>query len=140
MLLIEKSWWAIFIVLLACGKGNGGTDVVDLAKPVFVAATIANGAEDVAAGEQTIVLTYDQNVTLPNAAGITLNGGTVGKASAAFKELRIVVDLQRATSYTLIVPANSIKGPGGLGADEVQLSFRTKGTIDTEIATALVTQ
>ena len=140
MLLIEKSWWAIFIVLLACGKGNGGTDVVDLAKPVFVAATITNGAEDVAAGEQTIVLTYDQNVTLPNAAGITLNGETVGKASAAFKELRVVVDLQRATSYTLIVPANSIKGPGGLGADEVQLSFRTKGTIDTEIATALVTQ
>lgn len=141
-----KGYYSRFVIgvvalfFFACGKGDDGDDNPDVVKPTFVTASIPNGAEDVVAGEQTVVITFDQNITLPDASGITLNEKAVRNAVAAFKELRVGVDLQKATTYTLTISANTVKGPTGLGADEVRISFQTKGEVDRVIKTELVVE
>lgn len=123
---------------LSCSKDGEDRDNIVLQKPIVVSTSITNEADNVVVGEQIITITFDQNIILSNANNIQLNGGTVKQASVAFKELRIYVDLLSATSYVLHIPTNNIKGPTGLGAVAVTLSFKTRGSTEQNITEQLV--
>lgn len=124
--------------MLSCSEDDGAVDGGILQKPKVVSSSIVDGAEDVVSGAQTITFTFDQNITLGNNSNIQLNGTAVQQAGAAFKELRILVELKRATSYTLHIPKDLVKGPTGVGADELILHFSTRGSADQTIVTQLV--
>ncbi|MDR2859603.1 MAG: Ig-like domain-containing protein, partial [Mediterranea sp.] len=114
-----------FLFFFACSSKEDDKIIEDEA-PILLSSTPADGANNLSDGEITIILTYDQNIILLTPHEITLNGEKVVDATAAFQELRIKVILQKGTQYTLIVPAGKIKGPTGLFADLISISFETK--------------
>ena len=127
------------LCFLACddSKGNGGE--IDIKKPLLLSSTPSNEEKNVGTGDVVIVLTFDQNVTLVNPSEITLNNENIVSATAAFKELKISVTLEKATQYKLLVPAGKIKGPTGLLADKIEINFTTRGSLDETISKTLCT-
>lgn len=140
---IRPRWTMIclsFLTMTCCGKTTGAADPISgVEKPKIVSSTLTDGDEGVPAGEQTFLLVFDQNITLPQPSNIKLNGKSIQGASAAFKELRIPLELVKSTDYILVIGANSIKGPTGLFADALEISFRTSSVAVGEINTQLVT-
>ncbi len=136
-------YWVLFVCvtfffLIACNDKDSTADENHLEPPVFVSSDPATGTVLTTTGEVDIVLIYDQNITLDTPHGITLNGEEVLHTYAAYKELKVTVELVKGTAYTLIVPSGVIKGPAGLYADQVILSFETREAVTQEIKTSLV--
>lgn len=129
---------ATLLFVVSCSKNNGDKNNTVLQKPVVVSTSIPNGADNVVPGTHTITITYDQNVTLSSGHRVQLNASDATQTSAAFKELRVQVELERATSYILRIPQNTVKGPTGVGGDEVVLAFQTRGNTDQNITAQLV--
>ncbi|KAA6341533.1 Mannan Endo-1 4-beta-mannosidase, partial [termite gut metagenome] len=119
-------FFAFVFIIYSCSSDDINLVVKEDEAPILLSSTPADGANNLSDGEITIILTYDQNITLLTPHEITLNGEKVVSATAAFQELRIKVILQKGTQYTLIVPSGKIKGPTGLFADLISLSFETK--------------
>lgn len=119
--------WALSLLLLflvACDKENE-EDKVQLEKPKPVSTDPSAGSDNVSIGEQTLVITFDQNVLLATPHGITLNGSMVEDAFTTLKDLKIKVVLEASTTYRLVVPAGKVKGPTGETADEISFAFST---------------
>lgn len=125
-------------VFVTC-RDSGDEENPELEKPKLLSSVPANGSENVSTGEQTILLTFDQNIVLAVPHEIRLNGKEVVNASAAFKELRVTVALERATSYSLVIPAGKVKGPTGVFTDEITVRFTTRGSTGSSIRKTLVT-
>ena len=132
-------WLYIVFLSFSCSKGNPNQEITDAPQPLLISSSLKDGADDVPIGENTIILQFDQNIVLDQQRGIQLNGQTVEQVYAAFKELKITVHLQGGTRYTLNIPEQTIKGPRGAFAAEIQLSFTTDDFHDPDIGTALVT-
>lgn len=128
---------ALFFVFVTCSDG-GDEKIPELEKPKLVSSVPADASENVSTGEQVILLTFDQNIVLATPHEIRLNGNEVSKASAAFKELKVTADLEKATSYTLVIPAGKVKGPTGVSADEITVRFTTRGNASSTINKTLV--
>lgn len=124
--------------LMACSDEENGNNI-ELKKPTLVSSVPTEGSDLIVPGEQVLLLTFDQNIVLSTPHSILLNGVEVLEASAAFKELKIKVKLEEATSYTLEVPAGRVKGPTGVGADAVTLRFATRGSKNSTVKRTLVT-
>lgn len=128
---------ALLFVFVTCSDG-GDEKIPELEKPKLVSSVPADGSENVSTGEQTILLTFDQNIVLASPHEIRLNGGEVTKAAAAFKELTVTAALEKATAYTLVIPAGKVKGPTGVSADEITVRFTTRGSANSTINKTLV--
>lgn len=133
---------AFCISLLFVGCYDDCTKVVVIMPdPVqLVSSSPANGATDIAAGDLTIVLTYDQYVFCPSAAKevIQIPGATVQAASSKANQLTVQVSgLEKGKQYQLTVPVGAIWGPAQVEVNEVVLSFTT--VQDTPMTTQLVT-
>lgn len=139
---LSRSWICLFVLtfLLSCSKEQDERENVVLEKPLLVSSSIADLAENIVSGSQVIILTFDQNITAPKVDDIRLNGRELKEVRAAFKEIRIQVELERATKYVLHIPANTVKGPTGMGANEITITFSTRGASDQIISTQLVTK
>lgn len=124
---------------MMCGNDGAGKKVL-LEKPVLTTSFPLNGGQNIPTGEQTLILTFDQNITLESQHQIVLNEKSVSNASAASKELKISAILAESTGYTLTIPSGAVKGPTGVGADEIKIVFTTKGSEIVEIEKNLVSQ
>ena len=130
--------WGLVCLLVGCGRNENGT-TFELEKPKLVASVPAEGGADVVEGEQVLLLTFDQNIVLSTPHQISLNGKEVTKAVAAYKELKVIVQLEESTAYTLVIPAGKVKGPTGVGADKISIRFTTRESVSGTVKTTLVT-
>lgn len=136
--------FATLLALTACGgdSDSGSTPSVEMEAPVMISSTPANGAIDIPAGNLTIKMTYDQNITSPNNTHSSVsidNGASITSVSAAFKVLTIeVTGLAKGKTYTVRVPKGVVLGPTQLEANQVAVSFSTVEEI--ALSNKLVTQ
>lgn len=107
--------------------------------PLLVSSSIVSGAQDVTYGLQTIKLTFDQNIILADKDAVLLNGMKLTDVDAAFKELKINVQLMHTTTYVLQILSTAIKGPTGIYAEAMTITFNTISEPQQYIQTDLVT-
>lgn len=131
--------FSTFLLFISCSSGENDPAVAEGEVPALVSSVPSDGTKDLSVGEITIILTYDQNITLVNPHEIKINGNDVESASAAFKELTVKAILGKGTIYTLTIPSGKVKGPTGLLAAQVSISFQTKSPVSYDIPSTLVT-
>ena len=123
------SLFSALLLLWSCG-GSDSPEEIELEAPQLVSSTPANGATEVADGDLTLTLTYDQNVTSPSATHsqvtISGDGAVVESLSAAYKNVTVkVTGLLKGCTYELTVPKGVVLGPTKLEAATVRVSFKT---------------
>lgn len=126
--------------LFACGSdgAGNGSDEPQLSAPNLVSSTPVNGATNISDGDLDVILTYDQNVTVPSAGhgGVTVSGATVENVSAYLKKVTIRLSgLERGVNYKLIVSKGVVLGPTKVEAPQVTISFSTVNTPEVEPVT-----
>lgn len=117
----------IYFLLSSCGSDDA-PDVPVLDAPRLVESVPANGAMNLSAGNLTVVLTYDQKVTLLSDAHskMTINGATVSEVSVSLTKVNIQVSgLEHGKSYELVVPQGVVLGPTGVEVPRTAISFST---------------
>ncbi|MEN6588771.1 MAG: glycosyl hydrolase [Proteiniphilum sp.] len=117
----------LLFLFLACSSGGKEPAATD--PPRLLTSDPAQGQDDVAEGTTEITLRFDQNVTLAPSPLITLNGVRIADLRPGTGgELKFVVPpLEPATTYTLVVPGNTVKGPTSVYLPaEIRLTFKTR--------------
>ena len=117
----------MMLSVLSCSRNGEEPPIGD--PPQLLSSDPAEGRTDVAEGISELTLRFDQNVTLTPSPRITLNGEQVSNLRPGLGgELKMtVLPLQLATSYTLLIPANTVKGPTGIFiSTDIRLSFKTR--------------
>lgn len=115
------------VLAIACSGGGDEPPVGN--PPQLLSSDPANGQTDVAEGITEITLRFNQNVTLGTSRLITLNEHLVSNLRPGLNgELKLTVPpLQPATDYTLLIPAQTVKGSTGLfNASEIRITFQTR--------------
>lgn len=133
--------FVLLAILAGCSAGGGDTPEPTLDAPSLVSSTPGDGATDIASGNITIVLTYDQNVTSPSSGHnlVTLGDATINSVSASLTKVTIeATGLEKGMTYELIVPAGVVLGPTKVGAPEVRIQFTTAAGPTANITTSLV--
>ena len=123
--------WVLLISLIFAVSCNGGSKEpeVEIPAPQLLSANPSNGAVGVSENTTEITLVFNENVTLKTPHNITVNGTAVSKASPGInRDITIVLpELKTATTYTLIIPANTVKGPTGVYIqNEIKSVFTTR--------------
>jgi mannan endo-1,4-beta-mannosidase len=115
------------LLVVSCSSGGDESPVGE--PPQLVSSDPANGETDVAEGITAITLRFNMNVTLAPSSLITLNGQPVTNLWRGQEgELKMTVPpLLPGTDYTLLVPAQTVKGPTGLSnPSEIRITFKTR--------------
>ena len=134
--------FVIILFFISCAENGNGDDPA-LDPPVLETSYPEDGATNVTAGDITITLTFDQNVTSPSSTHsmVTIGSATISKITANLKEVKIeVTGLAEENSYELIVPKGVILGSTKVEAAEIRVSFTTKGPFVLNITTTLATE
>lgn len=122
----------MLMILSACSGDSDSptTPEVELKAPVLISSTPTNGATDIAAGELTILLTFDQNIKSLSSKHDQIsidNGASITSVRTAFKELTIqVTGLVRNKTYTLRIAKGVVVGPTELEVAQITISFSTE--------------
>ena len=136
---IVSSLFVLLMTVTACSEG-GDDNEPTLNAPALVSTDPEDGATDIVAGDITIVLTYDQNVTSPSSGHslVTLGDATVSGVSASLTKVKIkATGLEEGMDYELIVPAGVVLGPTKIEAPEITIHFSTVAVINVNITTSL---
>ena len=115
------------LLVVSCSSGGDESSVGE--PPQLVSSDPANGETDVAEGITAITLLFNMNVTFAPSSLITLNGQPVTNLWRGQEgELKMTVPpLLPGTDYTLLVPAQTVKGPTGLSnPSEIRITFKTR--------------
>ena len=132
---------ALFALFISsCSSGSNLDDPFMVDPPQLVSSTPEDGALDLAVGDITIVLTYDQNVTSPSSGHslVTLGNATINSVSANLKEVIIkVTGLEQGLTYKLVVPVGVVLGPTKVEAPEVSIQFSTIAASSVDITASL---
>ncbi|PTN10134.1 glycosyl hydrolase [Mangrovibacterium marinum] len=142
---MKKLMYTLCCLILVAGglwscSSSDGDDPVVLDPPALVSSSPVDGATGIAAGEITLVLTFDQNVTSPSAlqSTVSLDGATISSFSARLTTVTIQASgLQKGNSYELVIPAGVIQGPTKVGTSEITIHFSTEEEVVSEITTSL---
>lgn len=121
------AFFGIYSLLGSCSN-DSPTDIPPLEAPHLVESTPVNGAEEIPAGNLTIVLTYDQRVTVLSDARekITMDGAIISDISVSLTKVNIQVSgLVKGRKYELVVPQGIVLGPTGIEAPGLSLSLNT---------------
>lgn len=120
----------LHLILLPVSSCSGGEEEPPVGDPPqLLSSDPADGRTDVVEGSSELTLRFDQNVTLAPSPQITLNGEQVSNLRPGIGgELKMtVLPLQPATNYTLLIRANTVKGPTGIFiSTDIRLSFKTR--------------
>lgn len=119
----------LILLLPAISCSDGGDESPAADPPQLLSSSPGNGQDDVGDGLTEIILSFNQNVTLASSPVVTLNGEPITDLRPGTGgELKIIVPpLEPATSYTLVVAGNTIKGPSGVFLPtEIRLLFSTR--------------
>ena len=126
---------AFFFALLAvsCGGSEETQDpIVEVPGPALVSVSPADGTGDITASSLTVVFTFDQNVlcSAEGQNGIKANEGAfISSVSPSGANLSVLVSgLSRGKSYTLTLPAGTVKGykQNQKGSAAITYRFSTK--------------
>ncbi|MDO4163403.1 MAG: glycosyl hydrolase [Bacteroides sp.] len=114
---------------VACDDDDEYT-VTEVDTPVLQSSSPSDGATGISTTLSTITLTFDKNIFFAssNADQITLNGESVSSALVYGSSSTLTItppSLERATTYTLSIPAGLITGPGSKPVDAISISFTT---------------
>jgi mannan endo-1,4-beta-mannosidase len=115
------------LMVISCSSGGDEPPVGE--PPQLISSDPADGETDVAEGITEITLRFNMNVTLAPSSLITLNGQKVTNLwRGSGGELKMTVPpLLPDTDYTLLVPAQTVKGPTGLSnPSEIRITFKTR--------------
>ncbi len=115
------------LMVISCSSGGDEPPVGE--PPQLVSSDPANGETDVAEGITAITLRFNMNVTLAPSSLITLNGQPVTNLWRGQEgELKMTVPpLLPGTDYTLLVPAQTVKGSTGLSnPSEIRITFKSR--------------
>lgn len=118
----------VFLLVLFYSCKNSNDSIPETSAPELISSTPANDATDVPIYTKEIVLIFNENVTLKSGYEITLNGVALTDVRPGIqKNLQIFLpELKEGTTYELIIPANTIKGPtGAFISTEIRLTFTT---------------
>ncbi|MFC2493324.1 MAG: glycoside hydrolase family 26 protein [Prevotella sp.] len=104
--------------------------------PAFVG---VSPQENIKAGLDSIVVTYDKNVFFASSQyqRITLNGQPVVSANVigSSNKLLLMANIVRGESYELVIPEGVVSGPNNMPAPEVKATLKAQSQ---QITTALV--
>ena len=131
---------ALFFLTVGCSGGGDDNDIPVLDPPSLLSSDPADGATNISAGDMTIVLTFDQNVTSPSAghSSVTLGDAVINSVSASLTKVTIMVSgLAQGMTYELVVPAGVVQGPTKVEAPGVSIHFSTVAPVSHEITTTL---
>lgn len=144
--IVYKCIYSVIVGLLlitmvaACGDDDG--DETELDPPLLVSSTFEDGASDIAVGDMTISLTFDQNVFCPSSghSSITLGDATINNILVRLSVITIEVSgLVAGTEYTLMIPVGVIQGPTYVSNEAFSISFSTIEETSVDIDVELVT-
>jgi len=139
--IVTSLFFALFaLFIFSCSSGSNSDDPLVADPPQLVSSTPGDGVTDVAVGDITIVLTYDQNVTSPSSGHslVTLGGATISSVSASLTEVTIeATGLEQGMTYELVVPAGVVLGPTKVEAPQVSIQFSTVEVSSTDITANL---
>lgn len=106
--------------------------------PVFVSCIPSNGATDVDVNT-SIIITFDEVVTLATNHGITINGNQAN-ATSSLTQIKINQTLEAGTNYTINIPAGAVINTKNVPIDKAtSFSFTTKNPIIINIKATPVT-
>ncbi|MDR0683265.1 MAG: Ig-like domain-containing protein, partial [Dysgonamonadaceae bacterium] len=128
----------IFLLFLACDdKNNNILEEDDV--PVLLSTVPANNAT-ISPQTDSLVFTFDREITIINKTRIKLNGIPVEKATASGNTLTVHLErLKEKTEYTLVLEKNAIKAnPGKLNTEPFSLTFTTDAFPPVEISSLVV--
>lgn len=106
--------FAAAVLAVGCG-GDDPNDVGGGNQPTVpnvVSVTPANGAKDIAVGDVTIDVKYDQNITLTSTdvAKVQIAGGTVKSLKSSARTLTIKANCpDEGTTVAITIPAGLVK-------------------------------
>ena len=116
-----------YALLCSCGGGDSpDTPVPDA--PRLLESSPVNGEKNLSAGNLTVVLTYDQRLTLPADAcsKITIAGATVSEVSVYLTKVTILITgLENGKNYELLVSQGAVLGLAGVEVPRTTISFST---------------
>ncbi|HEY5592236.1 MAG TPA: glycosyl hydrolase [Paludibacter sp.] len=113
--------------IFSCTPNNGGDEI----PPKLMSSSPADSASNVDTST-VITIQYNEKVVLSSNAQIRLNGEVVAaKVSVSGYKLTITASLQAGTSYTLIVPDNTISDVAGNFAKATAIHFTTFSSVSS---------
>lgn len=125
----------LFLVALTTACGGGDDDNTDTggggqttSAPKVVSVSPVNGATDIATGEVTVTLTYDQAIRLTSTSrsSIQISGGTVESIGISNALLKIIVSCPTYnTTVALTIPKGLVTNVSQQQAEAYSLSFTT---------------
>lgn len=131
--------FAAAVLAVGCGGDDpndvGGGDQPTV--PNVVSVTPANGAKDIAVGDVTIDVKYDQNITLTSTdvAKVQIAGGTVKSLKSSARTLTIKANCpDEGTTVAVTIPAGLVKNTTAA----YSFSFTTYKTPEVNITKSLV--
>ncbi len=111
-------------------------NIAAVSVPAFVS---VSPQENIKAGLDSIIVTYDKNVFFASSQfqSITLNGQPVVSANVigSSNQLLVMANIARDASYELVIPAGVVSGPGNMPAPEVKATLKGQSQ---QIASSLV--
>lgn len=126
----------VYCLLSSCGSDDAsGTPVLDA--PRLLETSPVTGAKDISAGNLTVVLNYDQKITVTSDARskIVIEGATVSEVSVNITKVYVqITGLANDKSYELVVPQGVIVGLTGVEAVRTAISFSTAAAPGPAIA------
>ena len=119
---------AFVCLLFSCTPNNGG----DENPPTLTSSSPADMATNVDTST-VITLQYNEKVVLSSKSQISLNGEVISaKVSASGYKLLITASLKAGTSYTLVVPDNTISDVAGNFTKAITIHFTTFSSVSSD--------
>ena len=122
--------------LLAWSCGDDDPEEIIVPAPQMVSVTPANGTTDVAVGDVSITVGYDQVIAFltSDTDKLQISGGTITNARAQGKDLLITANCPDwGTTVSITIPAGLVKNTQGTAAPTVTFSFTTKAKVQPPV-------
>lgn len=127
---------SLLLAVFSCGKEPVSNDNDNKAPaPKVLSCSPADGAKDLEPGEQTIVLSFDQNIEIPYSTKSRINfspaASVTSFAAEGYKAIIKVASLAEWTTYTMTMDAGAVKGikTNQEPTESLTLTFTTKGAV-----------
>ena len=123
---------ALALLVVSCGGDPAQTDPVETPAPKLVSTNPADGVGDLTASTLSVTFTFDQNILCTSAGLSTIqvdNAAFVNEAKVDGAKLLVTVGgLRRGVSYTVTIPAGTVKGykQNQKSADAIAYHFSMK--------------
>lgn len=117
----------MYCLMSSCGSDDAPS-TPELDAPRLLETSPMTGTKDISAGNLTVLLTYDQKITVTSDARskIAIEGAAISEVSVSMTKVSVqITGLMNGKSYELVVPQGTVLGLTGVEAARTTLSFNT---------------